>query len=802
MLSAEQQLFPAELNQVQYHAQVLSSQVIFNKEHLVLKCRVYIPPLRGGRGGVLLRMVYSMLEITLSKTTMMSPTHHTDCFENPDSVLGKAALHWMKRFSSQGILITDERLVIHCWNFWMETHSSRPSSDVLGLHLLEAFPDLKARRLDRLYHDALAGHSRVLAPSFHKYLLFFPLSSQSGPAFMLQSAQIISLKNDAGDVVGTLTAIEDVTERIHRETALMRESEINQAVAILSGKLISYSTIEEISQLVVEQAKRLTGSRYGFVSYGGPETGYTHSEPAEFFDTPQFHANPTLSKNLHQIWEWVLQHRKPVMFNDMSREFPLGGAPAGRTPIHRMLSAPALFKDRLMGQLSLANSDKEYTEDDLEMAQRLSDLYALAVYRWRIEIHLQQEKDRIQKYLDIAGVILMVLDTGGVIRLVNKEGCRLLGLPENEILGQNWFTRFIPSKDQETFWKLFLQAMSGETTVSVYRENAIVTASGEIKIIAWRNVLLWDETGRITGTLSSGEDITRRKEMEERLVQSRDEWENTFNTVPDLIAVIDTHHRIVQINKSMADRLGVSPEDVVGAQCCALVHGTPFPPDFCPHKTLLTDRAAHEADIYESRLGGYFHISVTPRYDRNGNLIGSVHVAHDINQRKLAEDTAQAMALTDELTGLYNRRGFMALAEQQLRTIVRLKKGAAVIFADLDGMKHINDTLGHQQGDEALKETSRILKKTFRGSDIIARLGGDEFVVLAMENGNFRAELLIDRLQTNIQSANAEGSRPFALSISTGISRFNPENVVALETLLSRADALMYENKQKKKLAR
>lgn len=153
------------------------------------------------------------------------------------------------------------------------------------------------------------------------------------------------------------------------------------------------------------------------------------------------------------------------------------------------------------------------------------------------------------------------------------------------------------------------------------------------------------------------------------------------------------------------------------------------------------------------------------------------------------------LSLIDGLTGLYNRRGFLTLAQQQLKISNRTKKGIYLLYLDLDGMKSINDTLGHYEGDLALIETANILKKTFRESDIIARIGGDEFAALVIEPSN-NVEFLASRLRKNIKSSNAKGSRQYKLSISMGITRYDTERHCCIETLLAKADALMYEQKR------
>jgi diguanylate cyclase (GGDEF)-like protein len=154
------------------------------------------------------------------------------------------------------------------------------------------------------------------------------------------------------------------------------------------------------------------------------------------------------------------------------------------------------------------------------------------------------------------------------------------------------------------------------------------------------------------------------------------------------------------------------------------------------------------------------------------------------------------LAFLDELTGLYNRRGFLTLAEQQLKTADRAKREMLLLFADFDDLKHINDTLGHTQGDLALIEVADVLRDKFRESDIIARIGGDEFVVLATETGGSSADAITARLQENLKAINAREGRSYKLSLSMGIAHYDFEQPCSIDALLARADRAMYERKQ------
>jgi len=176
-------------------------------------------------------------------------------------------------------------------------------------------------------------------------------------------------------------------------------------------------------------------------------------------------------------------------------------------------------------------------------------------------------------------------------------------------------------------------------------------------------------------------------------------------------------------------------------------------------------------------------------------------------QRALREEMLRDLSLQDDLTGLYNRRGLITLAEQLIREAERDRRGFDVVFADLDGLKGINDTLGHPEGDRAIRDAARIIRATFRESDVVARLGGDEFAVLVLHDppvqaGERAVEAAVGRLREALARHNAEEERPYDLSLSLGFSGFDPAAPQDIEALLESADQQMYVQKRAKRLAR
>jgi two-component system cell cycle response regulator len=175
-------------------------------------------------------------------------------------------------------------------------------------------------------------------------------------------------------------------------------------------------------------------------------------------------------------------------------------------------------------------------------------------------------------------------------------------------------------------------------------------------------------------------------------------------------------------------------------------------------------------------------------------------VRHAIERHRLLS-ALRSLSLIDDLTGLYNRRGFADLGEQYLKLARRTARGVTMVFLDLDRFKTINDSLGHHVGDRALMKVADILRATFRRSDIVARLGGDEFAVLALEASGESSELLLDRLRERFQDFNRTSHEPYQLVVSIGMARHDGDARIRLEDLLAEADNAMYEDKRGRRKA-
>jgi two-component system cell cycle response regulator len=164
-------------------------------------------------------------------------------------------------------------------------------------------------------------------------------------------------------------------------------------------------------------------------------------------------------------------------------------------------------------------------------------------------------------------------------------------------------------------------------------------------------------------------------------------------------------------------------------------------------------------------------------------------------RQSLMDREIRCLALTDELTGLNNRRGFLAAATHQLKLAHRQGEDVLLLFCDVDNLKQINDSFGHREGDLALVRAAAALKETFRDSDILARLGGDEFAVLASDASIPSRQAIVPRMENILEKTNAACMR-YRLSFSIGVARFDPHTPASLGELMARADQDMYVHKR------
>jgi diguanylate cyclase (GGDEF)-like protein/PAS domain S-box-containing protein len=290
-------------------------------------------------------------------------------------------------------------------------------------------------------------------------------------------------------------------------------------------------------------------------------------------------------------------------------------------------------------------------------------------------------------------------------------------------------------------------------------------------------------------------EIADKKQIEVKLRESEEKYRTLVESTDDSIYLVDKKSRCLFMNKKHLSRLKLRAVEVLG-KAYSDFHTPAETSEFVGYvgrvnKTGESARYEHRSD----RDGGYFLWTMSPVTNQRGAITAVTVVSKNITTLKDMESSLYALSLSDELTGLYNRRGFLTLAEQQIKVARRMKKDVLLIFADMNELKLINDTYGHAQGDVALKDLAEAIKKTFRESDIIARIGGDEFAILINEYHNGTKDIWMKRLHDNLEKFNRKEKCPYLLTISTGAVACSHEKTCSVEQMLNDADMQMYKQK-------
>lgn len=264
------------------------------------------------------------------------------------------------------------------------------------------------------------------------------------------------------------------------------------------------------------------------------------------------------------------------------------------------------------------------------------------------------------------------------------------------------------------------------------------------------------------------------------------------------IVIVEDLNKIADINAAGAKILHRTKEQIVGLQFNDFFLSGTQDYSFQSMDKSMMIQAEHTCRGNAGQLIPILMNFIELKNEENNNIVLCTFV--DISSQKDAEEKLRKISITDELTGLLNRRGFIEMAAGQLKLANRSRNDLYLLFADLDNMKWINDTLGHQAGDQALLDAADILRETFRQSDILGRLGGDEFAaLLPVDTGREDEETVTKRLRDNLKTLNSIKPRSFSLEISTGIARYEHCNPISLEDLMSKADDLMYACKMDRK---
>ena len=410
----------------------------------------------------------------------------------------------------------------------------------------------------------------------------------------------------------------------------------------------------------------------------------------------------------------------------------------------------------------------------------------------------QKEKQKAQFYFDAVETVIVALNAEGIVTEINRKGCEILSYSRSELVGESWFEVCLPENIRKEVSAVFKSLMRGEDRGSSYYENEVLTKTGEKKLIAWHNTFVENAKGIIIGTLSTGEDITESKKAELELKRAATVFDNT----DEGIIVTDDKANIILVNKAFSKITGYRPDEVLGQNPRFQQSGRHAAEFYRTMWSTLVEKGQWRGELWNRRKNGEIYpawenINIVKNED--DSITNYVAIFSDISVLKASEERLHYLAHHDALTGLPNRMRFLANLEQAIKSAKRHCHRVALLFMDLDRFKQINDSLGHDAGDDLLKEVASRLQECVRGEDTVARLGGDEFTVILTEIGaHGDAAKIAQKIVNSVRKPVEIGSEIIETTASIGISIY-PEDASCSEDMVKTADTAMYHAKAKGK---
>jgi PAS domain S-box-containing protein len=497
-------------------------------------------------------------------------------------------------------------------------------------------------------HEAQGKLMRELVPEHeeHWFEIYGKVALTGEPAHFENEANALNRKYEVnafrvGGEESRKVAIcfTDISERKNREKERERYNRTLQAIN-KSNQAMMYAAdecryMEEVCKIVVEDcgytmvwigfAEDDEGKTVRPVAYSGFEEGYIDTLKITWADTERGHG-PTGT---------AIRTGKPTPCRNMLTDprFEPWRKEAIKRGYASSIVLPLMAGGKAFGALTIYSKEPDpFSEDEVKLlAELANDLsYSITAIRWREA--LRKSEERFHAIAANTPDHILMQDRNLRYQLVINPQ---LGLTETDMLGKTDYD-ILELRDADKLTAIKRKVLETGETVSL--ESSLRNSHGEHEFFEGTYVPRSGPNGQTDGVIGYFRNITEHKQIEEAIIRAKEEWERTFDTIPDLITILDDRHRIVRANKAMANRLGVDVECCAGLACHEVVHGLSESPAFCPHSLTCRDGQQHIVEVHEPQLGGYFLVSTTPIFDLVGKLVGSVHVAHDITERKAAED--------------------------------------------------------------------------------------------------------------------------------------------------------------------
>ncbi|MBI4792563.1 MAG: diguanylate cyclase [Deltaproteobacteria bacterium] len=434
---------------------------------------------------------------------------------------------------------------------------------------------------------------------------------------------------------------------------------------------------------------------------------------------------------------------------------------------------------------------KKIRQDSLQQSKEHEVFGTENVYPREISRELLAANRHLKVVLNNMSEGIVELAADHRIIFANPAAAKIAGFSQERLLALD-FTQFFAEKDKRRIIEL-LEHNDIEPR-QINDDDPVVLNNQQVAVTF---LPVHDRESRTVVVIIK--DISQTKIAEKRLRETKEYLHSIFHSVQAGIIVIDAETKIIiDANPRALELFGLSKSAMLQRACneviCSIEEGQCPILDgggVCAYQTTQAVTRENGKEIYLLKSATACMIN-DKRY-----IVASFL---DISEQKKLEQKLHSLSITDELTGLLNRRGFMMMAKKQLRIADRNQGKLFLIFADLDNLKWVNDTYGHDIGDLLLVKVAKILS-SFRRSDIIARLGGDEFAILLSDSSESGGEKkLAERFEQLLQEENKKNELGFAIGVSFGVVAYDKYKPCQVDELIARADKLMYLSKKRKKI--
>lgn len=414
--------------------------------------------------------------------------------------------------------------------------------------------------------------------------------------------------------------------------------------------------------------------------------------------------------------------------------------------------------------------------------------------RKEVEKALRESEERFRQLVENAPDGIYV-QTRGEFAYVNRAAIRMFGgISADQVLGRPVITRSHPDYHAAILERIRL-LNEERKKVSAMEQKYLKLDGTSFDVEVSAVPFIYENQ---MGALVFFRDITERKKAEDALKESEQKYRAAFENSRDAIYITNDEGIFIDHNRAFLDLFGYTKEEMAGVHARD-IYADPARRDVF-RETIAEEGYLKDYEVILRKKDGRQMdclMTASMRRSDDGKVLWYQGVIRDVTEKKLQEEQLRTMSIVDDLTGLYNRRGFFTLAQQQMKLAERTKKEMFLFFVDLDKMKSINDTLGHKEGDNALADVAAALREVFRESDIMGRMGGDEFAILAIDAKRGTGKGLAKRLRATLETYNRPGKK-YHLSLSVGAAHYDPGHPSSLDELITRADTLMYREKRKK----